>query len=331
MLETSARLLRLLSLLQLPRDWSGPELAERLGVSGRTVRTDVQRLRELGYPVAATRGNVGGYRLGAGADLPPLLLDDDEAVAVTVGLRTATGGAVAGIEEASLRALVKLDQVMPSRLRRRVGALQAYTVPVPRDDQGPTVDPEILTTLAAVCRDRERLRFDYADHTGEATVRAVEPYRLVSWGRRWYLFAWDLDRGGWRTFRADRMRPRIPTGPRFTPRELPDDVAAYVSSRVSAAAWRYRARVVVHAPAEVVGERISPAAGVVERVDEHTCVLDTGADTVETLGVYLGLLDAEFDVTSPPELVAHLRRLAGRYARSTEQSADPPAQGSRPG
>ena len=238
---------------------------------------------------------------------------------------------MAGIEEASLRALVKLDQVMPSRLRRRVGALQAYTVPVPRDDQGPTVDPEILTTLAAVCRDRERLRFDYADHTGEATVRAVEPYRLVSWGRRWYLFAWDLDRGGWRTFRADRMRPRIPTGPRFTPRELPDDVAAYVSSRVSAAAWRYRARVVVHAPAEVVGERISPAAGVVERVDEHTCVLDTGADTVETLGVYLGLLDAEFDVTSPPELVAHLRRLAGRYARSTEQSADPPAQGSRPG
>lgn len=321
MLETSARLLRLLSLLQLPRDWTGTELAERLGVSGRTVRTDVQRLRDLGYPVAATRGNVGGYRLGAGAELPPLLLDDDEAVAVTVGLRTATGGAVSGIEEASLRALAKLEQVLPSRLRRRVSALQTYTVPVPRDDDGPTVDPEILTTLAAVCRDRERLRFDYADHTGAATVRAVEPYRLVSWGRRWYLFAWDLDRDDWRTFRVDRMRPRIPTGPRFSQRVLPDDVAAYVSSRVSAAAWRYRARVTVHAPAEVVGERISPAVGVVERVDEHTCVLDTGADTVETLGVYLGLLDADFDVTGPPELVAHLRRLTARYARSTPAPA----------
>jgi predicted DNA-binding transcriptional regulator YafY len=188
--------------------------------------------------------------------------------------------------------------VLPSRLRRRVSALQAYTVPVPRDDAGPTVDTEILTALAAVCRDRERLRFDYADHSGAATVRAVESYRLVSWGRRWYLFAWDLDRDDWRTFRVDRMRPRIPTGPRFAPRELPDDVAAYVSSRVSAAAWRYRVRVTVHAPAEVVGERISPAAGVVERVDEHTCVLDTGADAVETLG-------------------AHLRRLTARYARST--------------
>jgi predicted DNA-binding transcriptional regulator YafY len=317
MLETSARLLRLLSLLQLPRDWTGVELAERLGVSGRTVRTDVQRLRSLGYPVAATRGNVGGYRLGAGAALPPLLLDDDEAVAITVGLRTATGGAVAGIEEASLRALAKLEQVLPTRLRRRVSTLQTYTVPVPSDEAGPSVDTSILTTLSAVCRDRERLRFDYDDHAGAASVRDVEPYRLVNWGRRWYLFAWDVERDDWRTFRVDRMRPRIPTGPRFAPRDLPDDVAAYVSSRVSAAAWRYRARVTVHASAEVVAERISPAVGTVERVDERTCVLHTGADTVETLGVYLGMIDADFDVTGPPELVAHLERLARRYARST--------------
>jgi predicted DNA-binding transcriptional regulator YafY len=316
MLETSARLLRLLSLLQLPREWTGVELAERLGVSGRTVRTDVQRLRSLGYPVTATRGNVGGYRLGAGAALPPLLLDDDEAVAVTVGLRTATGDAIAGIEEASLRALAKLEQVLPSRLRRRVNTLQTFTVPVPRDDVGPSVDTAILTTLSAVCRDRERLRFDYADHSGAASVRTVEPYRLVSWGRRWYLFAWDVERDDWRTFRVDRMRPRVPTGPRFPPRDLPDDVAAYVSSRVSAAAWRYRARVTVHAPADVVADRISPAVGTVERIDEHTCVLHTGADTVETLAVYIGLIGEDFDVNEPPELVAYLHRLADRYARA---------------
>lgn len=321
-LPTSARLLRMLSLLQARRDWTGAELAERLGVSTRTVRSDIEKLRELDYPVHATPGVSGGYRLGAGAALPPLLLDDDEAVAVALGLRTAAGGAVAGIEEVSVRALAKLEQVLPSRLRRRVSTLQTYTVPVPRDDTGPTVDTEVLMALAAVCRDRERLRFDYADNSGAATVRAVEPYRLVNWGRRWYLFAWDLDRDDWRTFRVDRMRPRIPTGPRFAPRELPDDVAAYVSSRVSAAAWRYRTRVTVHAPAEVVGERISPAVGVVERIDEQTCVLDTGADTVETLGAYLGLLAADFDVTGPPELVAYLRRLTARYARSTPPTPD---------
>ena len=316
MLDASARLLRLLSLLQTPRDWTGAELSQRLGVSGRTVRTDVERLRSLGYPVLATRGATGGYRLGAGAALPPLLLDDEEAIAVTIGLRTAAGGAIAGIEETSLRALAKLEQVLPSRLRRRVNNLQTYTVPVPRDDAGPRVDPSILTTLATVCHDRERLRFDYHDHAGAATERTVEPYRLVNWGRRWYLLAWDVERADWRTFRVDRIQPRTPTGPRFTPRDLPDDIAAYVSGRVSAAAWRYRAQVTVHAPAEIIADRISPAAGTVERVDERTCVLHTGADTVETLGVYLGLLGEDFDVTGPPELLTHLRRLADRYARA---------------
>ncbi|MFI7153540.1 helix-turn-helix transcriptional regulator [Nonomuraea sp. NPDC050022] len=268
MLETSARLLRPLSLLQTPRDWTGTELAERLGVSGRTVRADVERLRTLGYPVPATRGSASGYRLGAGAVLPPLLLDDEEAVAV------------------------------------------------------PSVDASLLTTLSAVCRDRERLRFDYHDHAGAATVRTVEPYRLVNWGRRWYLLAWDVERDDWRTFRVDRIRPRTPTGPRFTPRDLPDDdIAAYVSRRVSAAAWRYRAQVTVHAPAEVIADRISPAVGTVERLDERTCVLHTGTDTIETLGVHLGLLDADFDVTGPPELRTHLRRLADRYLRSTTSSA----------
>jgi len=318
MLETSARLLRLLSLLQTPRDWTGSELAERLDVSTRTVRNDVERLRSLGYPVHATRGAVGGYRLGAGAALPPLLLDDEEAVAVTVGLRTAAGGSIAGVEETSLRALAKLEQVLPARLRRRVNALQTYTVPVPRDSPGPTVDAGVLTLLAAACRDHEGLRFDYRDHKGSATLRAVEPHRLVNWGRRWYLVAWDTGRGDWRTFRVDRIEPRTPNGPRFTPRELPEgDVAAYVSRRVSAAAWRYHARVTVHAPAASVAERISPAVGTVEAIDDHSCILATGADSIDTLAVYLGMLGTDFTVTEPPELVTHLRELSERYARAT--------------
>src|SRR6266511_595833 len=213
MLETSARLLRLLSLLQARRDWTGADLADRLGVSARTVRRDVERLRDLGYPVHATRGTDGGYRLGAGAAMPPLLLDDEEAVAVAVGLRTATGGAIAGIEETSVRALAKLEQVLPSRLRRRVNALQTYTVRIPPDSPVPTVEPAVLTVLAACCRDHERLRFDYRDHDGSASVRTVEPHRLVNWGRRWYLVAWDVDRRDWRTFRVDRIAPREPTGP----------------------------------------------------------------------------------------------------------------------
>jgi predicted DNA-binding transcriptional regulator YafY len=318
MLETSARLLRLLSLLQTPREWPGSELAERLGVSGRTVRNDIDRLRELGYPVDATRGPTGGYRLGAGAAMPPLLLTDEEAVVVVIALRTAVQGAVPGAEETVLQALAKLEQVLPSRLRRRARALQAYTVAIPADRQAPTVTADLLSTLVAACRDRERLRFDYRSHDGTASHRTVEPYRAVNWGRRWYLVAWDVQREDWRTFRADRIEPRLPTGPRFAPREFPGgDVAAYVSLGVSGAAWRYRARVTVHAPAEVVTERINPAVGTVEPVDADTCVLDTGADTVETLGVYLGMLGLDFDVTEPPELVAHLRRLAARYGRAT--------------
>ncbi|MDJ0343582.1 YafY family protein [Streptomyces sp. H10-C2] len=317
MLETSARLLRLLSLLQMPREWPGSELAERLGVSGRTVRNDIDRLRELGYPVDASRGAAGGYRLAAGTAMPPLLLEDDEAVAVTIALRTVAQGAMAGMEETSFRALAKLEQVLPSRLRRRVRALQAYTVPVPADRPQPAVDTELLTTLASICRDHERLRFDYRDHSGSATRRIAEPHRLVNWGRRWYLVAWDVERDDWRIFRVDRIEPRLPAGPRFTPRELPGgDAAAYVSQRVSAASWRYRSRVTVHAPAGAVLERINPAVGVVEAVDANSCVLDTGADSVETLGVHLGMLGYDFDVTGPPELLAHLRELAGRYARS---------------
>ncbi|NUS00238.1 MAG: WYL domain-containing protein [Kribbellaceae bacterium] len=318
MIETSARLLKLLTLLQSPRDWTGAELAERLQVSPRTVRSDVERLRTLGYPVDATRGSVGGYRLGAGAALPPLLLDDDEAVAVVIGLRKAAG--VAGVEEMSLRALTKLEQVLPSRLRRRVSTLAGYTVQVPADEAGPQVDPEVLTHLAALCRDREQLRFGYLAHDGSETLRRVEPYRLVNWGRRWYLVAFDLERDDWRTFRVDRVRPRIPTGPRFTPRELPSggDIAAYVSRGASAAAWRYEAAVEVAVPAAVLSERLTPAAGVVEPIDDDRCLLRTGADRVESLAVHLGLLDEDFVVVDgPPELTAYLERLAERYRRAT--------------
>ncbi|MGC1567523.1 MAG: YafY family protein, partial [Trebonia sp.] len=221
MLETSARLLRLLSLLQTPREWTGAELGERLGVSPRTVRNDVDKLRELGYPVLATRGAAGGYRLGAGAAMPPLLLDDEEAVAVAVGLRTVATGAIAGIEEASLRALAKLEQVLPARLRTRVGGLRSIITPVPFASAAPTVDPDVLTAVAAACRARERLRFSYLSHDGSASERDAEPYQLVNWGRRWYLVAFDVGRGDWRTFRVDRITPRTPGGGRFTPRPLP--------------------------------------------------------------------------------------------------------------
>ena len=318
MLDTSARLLRLLALLQTPRDWTGTELADRLGVSPRTVRHDVERLRSLGYPVAGTRGSAGGYRLGAGAKLPPLLLSDDEAVAVVVGLRTAASASIAGIGESAALALAKLEQVLPTRLRHRVEAVERFTVAVPPDRVGPIIDADIITVLAGVCRDRERLRFDYRSHDGTESRREVEPHRLVTWGRRWYLVAYDLEKDDWRTFRVDRITPKIPTGPRFTPRELPtEDIAAYVARNVSAAAWRYRARVTVHAPAEVVTERINPAVGTVEPVDDHTCILHTGADTLETLGVYLGMLGVDFTVTEPPELLAHLRQLSERYGRAT--------------
>ncbi len=317
MLDTSARLLRLLSLLQSPREWTGPELAERLCVTTRTVRNDVGRLRTLGYPVPASRGSAGGYRLGAGATLPPLLLDDDEAVAIAVGMRTAAIGSIAGIEEASQRALLKLEQVLPSRLRRRVNALQTYTIPVPPHGLGPTVSSDILSTITTACGDHERLRFGYRSREGNLSSRDVEPYRLLNLERRWYLVAWDTLRQDWRTFRVDRIDPRTPTGPRFTPRQLPDeDLAAYVSRGVSAATWRQWTRVTVHAPAHVIAERM-PVQWLVEALEENTCAVSAGADDVESLAVWLGILGADFDITDSPELAEHLRVLADRYRRAS--------------
>ncbi|MCW2918249.1 MAG: DNA-binding transcriptional regulator [Actinomycetia bacterium] len=316
MLETSARLLRLLSLLQARRDWASADLAERLGVAVRTVRRDVGRLRSLGYPVHATPGVSGGYRLGVGAALPPLLLDDEEAVAVAVGLRSAAAVSIAGIEETSVRALTKLEQVLPSRLRRRVNAFQTYAVAVP--GTGPTVDIGVLTTVTAACRDHERLRFDYTGHDGADSVRTVEPHRLVSWGRRWYLVAWDVDRRDWRIFRADRIRPRTPTGPKCVPRDPPDgDVVTYVSRRMGTTMWPYQARVRVHAPAEVVAGRTN---GLLETIDEHSCVLTLAGDSLGVIVVILGLLDVDFDVIEPPQLIDYMARLADRYRRAAHPS-----------
>jgi predicted DNA-binding transcriptional regulator YafY len=313
-MDTSERLLKLLSLLQARPDWTGHELAERLGVTGRTVRNDVERLRRLGYPVQASPGVGGGYRLGAGAALPPLLLDDEEAVAVAVGLRTAAGGAVAGIEETSLRALVKLEQVLPSRLRHRVNALHSAMTAVP--GAGPTVDAGVLTAIAAATKDRERLRFGYQLHDGSSSVRDVEPHRVVSWGRRWYLVAWDVGRQDWRTFRVDRMRPRVPSGPRFTPRKVPGgDVTAYVERTVGQATWRYRARVLLHAPAAALADRLPPAVDL-EPVDDRTCIATVGADDPSMLALYLGMLDVDFDILDAPELATELGKLAGRYTRA---------------
>ncbi len=321
-MSTSGRLLRLLSLLQTPRDWTGGELAARLEVSPRTIRADIERLRDLGYPVHATRGSVGGYRLEAGASMPPLLLDDEEAVAVALGLRTATSGAVTGLEETSLRALAKLEQVLPPRLRRQVTQLQDVTQTVTRRRPGTSVDPSVLTELARLAREHFTLRFDYSDRKQDASRRRVEPYRIVNAGARWYLVAWDLDRADWRTFRVDRIQPGMSSGARFTPRPLSDaEVEALISRGVPPEARRVQARVVVRVPAEQLAQRFGPWIGRIEAIDETSCVLTTGAERVEDFAAWLGFLGSDFEVTEPPELVAQLRVLANRYAAATTSPA----------
>ncbi|OLR93944.1 helix-turn-helix transcriptional regulator [Actinokineospora bangkokensis] len=320
MMETSARLLRLLSLLQTRRDWSGAELAVRLGVTDRTVRRDVDKLRSLGYPVNAVAGTAGGYRLGAGAALPPLLLDDEEAVAVAIGLRTASTGAVAGIEETCVRALAKLEQVLPSRLRERVRALGASTVPLVA--VGPVVDPGVLTVLAAAVRDRERVRFDYRSHGGESSRRDVEPLRLVHTGRRWYLIGFDVDRGDWRTFRVDRLEPRVPTGPRFAPREPPaEDLAEYAQRGLTVRAYPVQATVLLRWSVERAREVISVTSGQLVAVDEGSCLLTAGAPSWEGMASWLGMLGCEFEVVGSPELAEALVRVSQRLGRASGRGA----------
>jgi predicted DNA-binding transcriptional regulator YafY len=318
MWQTSTRLLRLLAMLQARRDWSGQDLASRLEVSTRTIRTDIERLRELGYPVEATPGVGGGYRLGHGTTMPPLLLDDEEAVAVAVALRTTAGAGVTGIEEASLRTLVKLEQLLPSRLRHRIDAMRAATVSVP--GAGPTVDSAVLSAIAGAIRASERLRFDYVDHNGRETRRITEPQRLVVWGRRWYLLAWDVDRADWRTFRVDRIKPKIPTGPRFKPRPLTDeDAASYVQRSAGSATWRYRARIRIHAPLDEV-RPLLPLAVDVSSDGPDRCIIQAGSDTPHQLALSIGLLDTDFEILEPSDLAEAFVRLAERYHRAAQAS-----------
>jgi predicted DNA-binding transcriptional regulator YafY len=321
MANTSSRTLRLLSLLQTHRYWSGAELAARLEISVRTLRRDVDRLRDLGYPVEAHRGVEGGYQLAAGAALPPLAVDDDEAVAIAIGLRAAAQGAVAGIEDSSMRALTKIVQVMPPRLRRRVDALNAVTVPAAWD-AGQTVDAGALTTVAQACRDSERLRFSYTGRDGARAERHVEPHRLVSLGRRWYLVAYDMIRHDWRSFRLDRLDGPHGTGARFRPRELPaDDAASFVRAGIESARAMHSIEALVHAPAATVRAALGQWV-TVEDVDDETSRLRMTADTLDWPTLALGSVGAEFEVLGPVELVEHIREWAARFQRAIG-SSDP--------
>lgn len=313
-MSTSSRLLQLLALLQVPRSWSGSELAERLEVSRRTVRRDIDRLRDLGYAVEGRLGAEGGYQLGPSSAIPPLLLDDDEAVAIVIGLRTAAGHAVAGIDEAATRALAKLEQVLPPRLRSRFEALRGATGRF--DWASPSVDPGVLTVLARTISTRERLRFTYRASDGTEARRTVEPNGLVVAGRRWYLVAWDEDRRDWRTFRVDRMADPWPTGRPLPRRELPGgvDAATFVRDQQLSLAPTYTMVALLHAPLEHVAARAGDD-GVVEAIDADRARITIEGDTLGWLAFRLIQLECDFEILEPPELRAYLRGLAQRLAR----------------
>jgi predicted DNA-binding transcriptional regulator YafY len=315
MVQTSARLLALLSLLQVRREWTGQELADRLGVGPRTIRRDVEKLRSLGYPVEAAPGVAGGYRLGSGGELPPLLLDDAEAVAVAVGLRTAAAGSISGIEETSIRALTKLEQVLPSRLRRRVSALSHATSAF--SITGPQIDADLLATLAAACRDGIRLQFAYVARDERATKRNTEPAAVVYSGYRWYLVAFDLDRDDWRTFRIDRIQGRVRDGGRCRRRAVPGgDPAAYVQRRLreggggDTAAEPGRIRLAV--TATTARRRIPDRYATVEPDGEQACIVTTRGSWSRDFLVWMALLDEPMEILGPPQLVDAAKALVLR-------------------
>jgi predicted DNA-binding transcriptional regulator YafY len=320
MTATSGRLLQLLALLQTRRDWAGHELADRLEVSGRTVRRDVERLRELGYPVDALSGPAGGYRLRAGTAMPPLLLDDEEAVAIVVGLRGAASASIAGIEETAVRALVKLEQILPAHLRRRVGALRAATATLPgwHGSSDAVVDPDTLTVLASACRDREVVRFAYRRRDGTESRRRVEPCSLVSLGSRWYLAAWDAEREDWRTFRLDRLERPAPMGTRFAAREVPGgDPAAFVAANLRGVQYRHAARVTLHAPVDELRARQPWMWGTLEPLgDGAHCELRTSDDSLDWLALRIAGIGVPFEVHEPPQLAERCRELGARLTRA---------------
>ncbi|HEY9096595.1 MAG TPA: YafY family protein [Hydrogenophaga sp.] len=319
MLSASSRLLRVLSLLQTRSHWAGPELAERLAVHPRTLRRDIDRLRQLGYPIHASSGVAGGYAFRAGRSLPPLLLDDEEALAVAIALQIAAAGTVSGVEESSLRALVKLEQVMPTRLRRRTHALRSAIVPVQR--MGPTIDAGILAALATACRDQLQVGFNYRDLRGRATVRQVQPHGLVHTGHHWYLVAWDPARDDWRTFRIDRVQGAPRTGTHFAPRPAPaGDLRAYVTGAMAGVHQGEQARVVLHQSRETMARTIPPSAATLETIDDTHCLMLCGTGQLDSLVYWLMALDVEFDVLEPPGLKDRLRRASERVARSLARS-----------
>jgi predicted DNA-binding transcriptional regulator YafY len=316
--STASRLLALLALLQGRRDWPGPELARRLGVSARTVRRDVDRLRALGYPIESLSGPGGGYALHAGTAMPPLLLDDEEATAIAVGLRAAVGSAVAGIEETSLRALVKLEQVLPAHLRRRVQTLTASTSAIHGD--GPTIDPQAITLLATAARDEETVRFAYRARDDARTRRVVEPHALVTVGRRWYLVAFDPARTGWRSFRVDRMEGIAAGGARFTKRNIPGgDPAAFVQRGLRDRWVGYEAKVTYHAPIDEVRRRAPKGFGPLEPLGDQACTATLTDDDLTWLALRLAIADVPFTVEGPPELLTHLRALSERFAAAVAE------------
>ena len=315
MVQTSARLLALLSLLQQRREWTGPELASRLEVGPRTIRRDVEKLRELGYPIEAAPGVAGGYRLGAGTDMPPLLLDDAEAVAVAVGLRSAASGSIAGIEETSVRALAKLEQILPARLRRRVrdlgDATSAFQV------EGPRIDADELAAIAGACRDGRRLRFAYTAKDDTTTRREVEPAAVVHSGWRWYLVAFCLDRDDWRTFRIDRIDGRVEVTDRGRRREVPGgDPAAYVkqSIRGGEVADSERGRIRLNAPAGLIESRVPARYVTVEPDGPDACIVTTRGRWSRDFLVWMALMDVEMTVLEPPELVEAAGAIVTRLA-----------------
>jgi predicted DNA-binding transcriptional regulator YafY len=315
MSETTSRVLQLLGLFQGRRVWTGEELADRLGVTTRSVRRDVERLRDLGYPVHASKGHGGGYQLGAGAALPPLLLDPDEAVAMAVCLRLAAGGSVAGVGESALRALSKLDQVMPARLRSQVSAVHDSTVTLTSNQSDSPVEPDVLMSLARACRDHEHVTAGYVDLHGNPTQRRLEPYQLVTTGRRWYLLCYDRDRQDWRTLRLDRMADVRALGSTFTPRQAPD-AASYVRRAISASPYRFTARVRYQASQELIAQVFPPTSVDIEPDGSDACIVTTGADDLERMVLYLGMPGYEFEVLSPPEVADAVRTVADRLHRA---------------
>ncbi|WP_024794470.1 helix-turn-helix transcriptional regulator [Tomitella biformata] len=327
MANTSSRTLRLLSMLQDRRHWPGAELAARLEVSPRTLRRDIDRLRELGYPVTAGRGVAGGYQLAAGSALPPLLLDDDEAIALVVGLHAAAQGGVQGAEEASARALAKVVPVLPAALRARLEAVRAMTMSAPWRMEAGAVDPHTLTTLAVACRNSQRMGFDYTAADGTPTARLVEPHRVVFLGQRWYLVAYDLTRHDWRSFRQDRMAMLSTAGQSFRPRELPaEDAAEFVRAGIAGQPAEFQVAAVIDAPAAVVARRIGRWAAVTA-VDAARCSVTMTAENLDWPAMALGSVGADFHVRSPPELIAHLREWSERFGRAVAASG-PRAPGS---